>query len=115
MDSHFDEGERAKIESLIRKRFGLNAEEARSLIEVAEQRVAESNQLFGFTRVINQRFDFDERVELMEMLWQVVYVDGTLHHYEANLMRRLAGLINVPDRDSGEARKRARARLGMKD
>jgi uncharacterized tellurite resistance protein B-like protein len=47
------------------------------------------------------------------MLWQVVYADGRLDDYEANLMRRISGLIHVPDRDSGEARKRALARLGL--
>ena len=37
--------------------------------------------------------------------------DGELHHFEANLMRRLAGLLQVPDRDSGAARKRVLKRL----
>ncbi len=50
-------------------------------------------------------------LELMEMLWEVAYADGELHHLEANLMRRLAGLLQVPDRDSGAARKRALKRL----
>jgi len=45
------------------------------------------------------------------MLWEVVYADGELHHYEANLMRRLAGLLQVSDREVGAARKRARERL----
>jgi uncharacterized tellurite resistance protein B-like protein len=43
----------------------------------------------------------------------VVYADGELHHYEANLMRRLAGLLQVSDRDAGTARKRARKRLDV--
>ena len=49
----------------------------------------------------------------MEMLWDVVYADGELHHYEANLMRRLAGLLQVPDRDVGAAHQRARKRLDL--
>jgi uncharacterized tellurite resistance protein B-like protein len=63
--------------------------------------------------VIKDSFDQEERVELMEMLWEVVYADGALHHLEANLMRRIAGLIFVPDRESGEARKRALSKLGL--
>ena len=47
------------------------------------------------------------------MLWEVAYADGALHDYESNLMRRLAGLLHVSDRDSGEARKRAIERLGI--
>jgi uncharacterized tellurite resistance protein B-like protein len=61
--------------------------------------------------VIKAKFSLEERIDLMEMLWEVVYADGELHHYEANLMRRLAGLLHVSDRDVGAARKRAQARL----
>jgi uncharacterized tellurite resistance protein B-like protein len=45
------------------------------------------------------------------MLWEVAYADGQLHDYEASLLRRIAGLIYVGDRESGEARKRVLARL----
>jgi uncharacterized tellurite resistance protein B-like protein len=40
------------------------------------------------------------------MLWEVAYADGNVDDYEANLVRRVAGLLYVPDRDSGAARKR---------
>lgn len=113
MDDDFDSSERAKIADLVKHRFALSDEEAATLLDAAEEWVAESTQLFAFTRVVNDRFSFEERVELLEMLWQVVYADGRLHDYEASLMRRIAGLIHVPDRDSGEARKRAMARLGL--
>ena len=43
---------------------------------------------------------------MIEMLWHVVYVDGKIHDHEANLLRRVAGLLYVSDRESGEARKR---------
>jgi uncharacterized tellurite resistance protein B-like protein len=113
MDDRFEASERAKITELLRARFGLGAADAEALLEAAREQVGRSSQLFGFTRVVADRFAHDERVELMEMLWQVAYADGRLDDYEANLMRRLAGLIHVSDRDSGEARKRAIAHLGL--
>ena len=113
LDDTFDARERNKIRELVAERFELGPEESDSLIETAEARVAESSQLHGFTRVVKAAFSQDERIELMEMLWQVVYADGELHHYEANLMRRLAGLLQVSDRDAGTARKRARERLDV--
>ena len=73
----------------------------------------ESVDLYGFTRVLKDRLDHDGRLLLMETLWEVVYADGALHDYEAHLMRRLAGLLFVGDRDSGVARKRALAKLGL--
>ncbi len=111
LDDTFDARERDKIRELVAERFELDAAEGDSLIEVAETRVAESSQIYGFTRVIKAVFSQEERIELVEMLWEVVYADGELHHYEANLMRRLAGLLQVSDREVGAARKRARARL----
>ena len=107
MDESFDEAERHRIVALAKARFDLSDAEAKELLEAALTEVADSSQLFGFTRVVNARFDYEERVELMEMLWQVAYADGELHDYESNLMRRIAGLIHVTDRDSGNARKRA--------
>ena len=113
MDSSFDERERAKVLDLVRARFELTEAEAESLLELADHKVANASQLYSFTRVVKDNFDHEERVELMEMLWEVVYSDGTLHDLEASLMRRIAGLIYVPDRESGAARKRALSKLGL--
>jgi uncharacterized tellurite resistance protein B-like protein len=113
MDSAFDAAERTRIGELIRERFALGAADAADLIAEAERAVAASVQWHGFTSAIKDGFDHAERVELIEMLWEVVYADGELHDYEASLLRRIAGLIYVSDRESGEARKRVLARHGL--
>ena len=111
MDEHFEAAEQVQIRALLMARFELAEAQADRLMSRAERLVDESNQLYGFTRTVKDRFSYEERVELMEMLWQVSYADGELHDYEANLMRRIAGLLYVEDRDSGEARKRALRQL----
>jgi uncharacterized tellurite resistance protein B-like protein len=113
MDSALDAAERVRIGELIRERFGLGADEAADLIAEAERAVAASVQWHGFTSAIKDGFDHAERIELIEMLWEVAYADGRLHDYEASLLRRIAGLLYVSDRDSGEARKRVLTRLGL--
>lgn len=113
MDSSFDEQERVKVLDLVRARFGLGEAESQSLLALAQRQVAESSQLYGFTRTIKDHFEHAERIELLEMLWEVAYVDGVLDDHEANLIRRVAGLIYVSDRDSGSARKRALEKLGL--
>ncbi len=112
-DMHFEESERLKIELLVQSRFGLSAEEAATLIEAAEREVDGAAQLLHFTRAIKDRFSHEERVGMVEMLWEVVYADGVLHDYEANLMRRIGGLLYVTDQERGAARKRVLARLNM--
>ena len=113
MDGTLGADERGRIGRSIQDRFGLSADEAADLIAEAEQAVAASVQWHGFTSAIKDGFDHAERVELIEMLWEVVYADGQLHDYEASLLRRIAGLLYVSDRESGEARKRVLARLGV--
>lgn len=113
LDGVFDESERAAILELIQRAFELNAEDAEALINEAISHHSESTHLLRFTRAVKDHFDEEERIELVEMMWGVVYADGVLHDYEANLMRRIAGLIYVSDRDSGDARKRVMADLGI--
>lgn len=113
LDGHLDESERIRILKLLRDRFGLGAEDAERLFAEAVAETERSVQLVGFTRTIKDAFDYDERVRLIEMLWEVAYADGHLHDYEANLVRRIAGLVYVADQDSGAARKRAMGRLNL--
>ena len=110
MDTTIGPAERETITRLVSERFSLNAEEADDLVSHAEARAEQSSQLFGFTRTVKEQFSFEERIELIEMLWEVIYADGHVHHLESNLMRRVAGLIHVPDQESGAARKRVLAR-----
>ena len=113
MDSEFGAAERTKINELLQSHFGLEAEEASALLAEAERAAAESIQWQGFTQAIKDGFAPAERVEVIEMLWEVAYADGQLHDYEASLLRRITGLLYVSDRESGEARKRVLARLGL--
>ncbi|ACI99608.1 TerB family tellurite resistance protein [Rhodospirillum centenum] len=105
--------ERARILALVRSRFELSAEEAEELVTSAEQVTEGPAQWYAFTSRLKDSFDYEERVGLIEMLWEVVYADGELHHLESSLLRRVGGLLYVSDRDRGEARRRVMARLGL--
>ncbi len=107
MDDNFDAGERASIERLLAARFDLGAEAVHTLVAAAEQKMSETAQYFPFTHAITTRLSTEERVGIIEMLWEVAYADGVLDPQEDMLLRQIAGLIHVPDRDRGEARKRA--------
>ena len=107
MDDTIDEAERGVIVDLVRTRFELSDEEVSSVVELADEVANNAVELSRFTRRIRDDFDHDERIEMIEMLWRVVYADDVVHDHEANLLRRVAGLLYVSDRESGEARKRA--------
>jgi uncharacterized tellurite resistance protein B-like protein len=111
MDSNFDAAERATIGRLLAERFELSPESVRSLVEQAEQKVQYSAQYFPFTHEICKRLSLEQRVEIIEMLWKVAYSDGVLDPYEDMLLRQIAGLIQVPDKERGLARQRALEQL----
>lgn len=113
LDGAFDESEAATIRDILDRYFDFTPEEIDSLIAEGREMAADSNQIVNFTRALKDACDESERVAMMEMLWEVAYADGELHDYEANLMRRVAGLLYVGDRESGAARKRALERLGI--
>jgi len=110
LDGEVHEDETQTIRKLLQEHFDLNTDEVEELLEEGRKEAAESTQLFAFTRVINDNLGPEERIKIVEMLWEVVYADGEVHHYESNLIRRVAGLLHVSDRESGAARKRVTQR-----
>ncbi|MBT5414933.1 MAG: TerB family tellurite resistance protein [Rhodospirillaceae bacterium] len=115
MDDDFDLRERDTIRQLMRERFGLPEAEAEALVEAADAKAEASADLWQYARLVKERFTHPERIEMIEMLWEVAYADGVLHDYEAHLLRRIAGLIYVTDQERGTSRKRVLARLGIED
>ena len=113
LDDHFEAAERERILGLLETRFAMSAADAEALLAAAERESDQTVEWQGFTRQIKDGFEYAERIALIEMLWEVAYADGELHDYEASLLRRIAGLLYVSDRESGEARKRVLARLGL--
>ena len=109
-DEHFCERERGMIQTLLMRRFSLTAEQYAQLIECAEQQNKQMVQLLGHTSDIAETMAMAERVSVIGMLWDVAYADDQLHPEEELLIRRIAGLISVGDRDRVMARKEAVAR-----
>ena len=107
LDGGYDDPERRMIARLLAERFELSADDLESLLVEGEEAVNQSVELYGVTRVLKDALGQNERLEFMVMLWQVVYADGNLHDYEASLVRRVAGLLHVPDKEVGIARKKA--------
>jgi uncharacterized tellurite resistance protein B-like protein len=111
-DDRFEPAERAVIENLLMRKFALTLEECVALLAAGEAHAGEMVQLHGHTSTIFEAMTPDERIGLVEMLWEVAYADGVLDPEEDLLIRRIAGLIAVSDRDRVLARQRVVARLG---
>ena len=114
MDSSFDAAERTAIGALLAKKFDLDAEALQALINEAQQKVEYSTQYFPFTNAIAKQMSIEQRGEIIEMMWSVAYADGVLDPHEDMLLRQVAGLLHVPDRERGLARQRALAAIAAR-
>ncbi|MEX2648055.1 MAG: TerB family tellurite resistance protein [Alphaproteobacteria bacterium] len=103
--------EAAIITRLVRDRFGLDADAARALVDAGRASALGSADLVRHTRALKQALEPEDRVEILVALWQVVLADGTLDGYEDALVRQVAGLLHVTDRDRAAARRSAERRL----
>ena len=106
MDGTFDDSEKELIKNLLKRQFSLNEEELVNLFDQAKSLAEDSSQLYGFTKVIKNTWDLERKIIMLEMMWEVAYVDGTLDAAEDMLIRRIAGLIHVEDRDRMKAKQR---------
>ncbi len=112
MDQNFGAEERAMIARVLSERFKLSAGDVENLIRRASDEMQDNVQYFPFTHHINTMMSADEKIEVIEMLWRVAYADGRLDAYEDRLIRQIAGLSYVEDRDRMEARRRVLGRDG---
>jgi uncharacterized tellurite resistance protein B-like protein len=91
--------EQAALEKLLCDSLGLARSEVGELIRRASQRVDEATSLYEFTRVINDHFSPEQKVQLIEDMWTVAFADGNLDKYEEHLIRRVAELTYVSHQD----------------
>jgi uncharacterized tellurite resistance protein B-like protein len=113
IDGEFGDTERCIVAAILKRHFSLSDDGVATLLSMAEGKRESASDLNRYTLTIKDEFSEAQRVELVELLWEVVYADGELHAYEANLLRRIAGLLYVSDRERGDARKRVLSRLGV--
>ena len=114
MDGVLDDKEKATIDKLLSNFFELSNDETNKLIEEAIRTQSESNQIIHLTRSIKENFTENQRIDIVQMIWEVILSDGEEHIYEQNLMRRVTGLLYISDQNSGMARKRALKEISSK-
>ncbi len=105
-DGSYRGREQAVIDRVLAGRYGVTPAGAASLRARGEDAQAEAVDLVRFTRVIKDAVPHEDRVAVIEAVWRVIYADGEMDHNESSLVRRLSGLLYVPDQDAGLARQR---------
>jgi uncharacterized tellurite resistance protein B-like protein len=98
-DKVFDESEVTLLKEMLLKAYTLEAEDIQDLIENAEKTVEESTSLYGYTREVNDNFDYESKLNLIDQLWRIAFADGHLDKYEEHVVRKIADLIHISHND----------------
>ena len=88
--------EQDKLRELISSRFELDDDEIEALIDLAHDKKHDATDYYAFTSLINTHYSQQQKITLIEDLWQLSYADDELDKYEEHLIRRLAELLHVP-------------------
>ena len=100
IDENYTNSEKEIIKKALVNLNLVKLNEVEKLLNIAEEKEKESNQIIEFTKEIkNNPMEF--RLKIIEILWKIVYSDTNNNNYESNLIRRICGLLYVSDKDSG--------------
>jgi uncharacterized tellurite resistance protein B-like protein len=94
-DEDFSESERVHILDILKTQFGLDKESVRELVQVSEEQLRKSIDIWHFTDIINTSYDSEEKYRVIEKVWQVIYADGRLDKYEDYIVHKLARVLHI--------------------
>jgi uncharacterized tellurite resistance protein B-like protein len=106
LDGDLSEADRDKLRELLQTRFELDAERTDELIDAAIAADHDAVDFYSFTHVLMRALDEAGRRRMVEMMWQMVYVDGSVNEFEDNVMWRVADLLGVSSRERIALRRR---------
>ena len=95
IDGEFSESEKERIVEALRNNYQLSAEHAAVLIKAAEDELEKSIDLWQFAKLINENYSDEEKIKVIETVWQVIYTDGILDKHEDYLVHKLAKLLRL--------------------
>ena len=101
IDDNYTSLEKEMIKKAIISLDGTNTSNVEKILEKAEKKESESNQIVEFTREI-KKYSNEFKIKVIAILWKIVYSDNTNDNYESNLIRRVCGLLYISDKESGE-------------
>ena len=95
------------IKKLLINKFNFTPDQAEKNLIEALEKSEERIEIFSQIKIILNEMNHEERIDVIEMMWGVILSDGIVDDFEANLMRRMNGLLYVSGEESALAKQRA--------
>jgi uncharacterized tellurite resistance protein B-like protein len=99
LDDEFSGTEKEDVLRLMREHYGLSAAHAEELASIARQELDGSIDLWRFTNLINQNYSRHEKMQIVELIWRLIYADGRLSEHENYLVRKLGKMLRLNHRE----------------
>ena len=106
IDGTFTREEMETVLSILKEKYGLSQEHADALIAEAEKELEESVDLWQFSNLINVNYSTEEKIDIIETMWRIVYVDGKMDRHEHYLMNKLRNLLRLSHKELIDAKLR---------
>jgi len=87
--------EKQRLKDILASEYDLSETETERLVQDGKEADAEAIDLYGFTSILRRSLDEEERLTIVENLWEMVFADGELHELEDHTLWRIAELLGV--------------------
>lgn len=104
IDEKFSEAEMTAVIDMLKERYGLSDEHIDALMAVADEELAQSVDLWRFAERINRHYSQQEKIDIIELLWRLVFVDQKMNEYENYLMHRVGNLLRLSHKELMDAK-----------
>ena len=108
IDGEFSTLERESFIAILKKHFDVSDEHVTILLDASNEELKGSIDLWEFTNLINQNYSIEEKIQVVKMVWDVVYADGKLEKHEDYLIHKLAHLLRLTHKQLIEAKLKAK-------
>jgi len=114
-DGSITDDEHESITNSIQKVFNIEIEKIKELIKISKEELKESVSLYEFSGVINENFSHDEKIELMDQLWRLIYTDNKLDKYEDKLVKQIGRMLKLDHKEITNSKLFIKQQLGRAD
>jgi uncharacterized tellurite resistance protein B-like protein len=98
-DYTVDSAELRTIKTVLQTSLGISQGEIDELIALAGTAADKATSLYEFTRLINDHYSRQQKLQVIQSMWRIAYADDSLDKYEERLIRQVSDLIHVPHKD----------------
>jgi len=103
-DEDYSQSEQDRILNILKSQFSLDEESVQELVQVSEEQLKRSIDIWHFTEIINKSYGIEEKRRIIEKVWQVIYADGKLDKYEDYIVHKLARILHLSHAQMIEAK-----------